>query len=158
MCFKIAVESEYDWYRISSKDSRTAAVWICLYMILVVMLMLNMVLAIIMDVYQEVRTNSGNDMSVWEHLVYIYNKLYYSNEWVQETHLLDQIEECHTTIHISDLRLIFPEMHHFQMEHLMSRCKNKVQRISRVGISKTYTAQIAAAIYLGFEDITSNLQ
>jgi len=157
-CFKIAVESEYDWYSISLKDSRTAAVWIVLYMILVVMLMLNMVLAIIMDVYQEVRTNSGNDMSVYEHLVYIYHKLYYANEWVPECQLLDQIEECHNTIQISDLRLIFPEMHHYQMEHLMLRCKNKVQRISRVGISKTYTAQMAAAIYLGFEDITENLQ
>merc|ERR1712151_662045 len=127
-------------------------------MILVVMLMLNMVLAIIMDAYQLVRTNSGDDMSVYEHLVYIYHRLQKNNEWVPESQLLDQIEECHNTVQISDLRLIFPEMHHFQMEHLMKRCKNKVQRISRVGISKTYTAQMAAAIYLGVQDINQNLQ
>merc|ERR1712241_124291 len=65
-CFKIAMESEYNWDKLSEEDFVTSASWIWTFLLLIVLLMLNMVLAIIMDVYTEVRNAAGNSETVLE--------------------------------------------------------------------------------------------
>jgi len=59
-CFKIAIESEYQWVELSAEDFLTSAIWIWSFILLIVLVMLNMVLAIIMDVYTEVRKSAGD--------------------------------------------------------------------------------------------------
>jgi len=159
VCFKIAIESEYDWETLSdTQEWWTAFTWVVLYLLLVVMLMVNMVLAIIMDVYAEVRVHSGDNMTIFAHLLYIYRKLYFHKQWVPDDQLLDQVSEMPQHITLLEVRQAFPEMHHHQLAYLQTQCQNKASRISRVGLNKTYTSQIVAAILFGLEEVNCNLE
>jgi len=157
LCFKVAIESEYDWATLSAREWWTSFLWVFLYLMLIVMLIVNMVLAIIMDVYAEVRMHSGDSMTVFEHLQYIYRKFYHRHQWVPDDQLLDQVIEMPQHVTLFEVRQAFPEMHHFQLQYLQNQCRNKASRISRVGLNKNYISQIVAAILYGLEEIQLNL-
>merc|ERR1719469_318194 len=57
-CFRIAMESEYDWAELSEEYFWAAAVWAWSFMLLIVLIFLNMVLAIVLDIYNETRETS----------------------------------------------------------------------------------------------------
>ena len=65
-CFRIVFESDYDWEDMSAEFYWAAAMWAWSFLILVVLLMLNLVLAIILDVYSEVRETSFVGEAIWE--------------------------------------------------------------------------------------------
>jgi len=157
VCLKIAVESEYDWEQLSAREWWTAFIWVFLFLVGIVMIIMNMLLAIVMDVYAEVRMHSGDNLTIFGHLLYIYRRVVYRSQWVPDAQLMDQVQEMPQHITLLEIRQAFPEMHYFQLEFLQSQCMNKAAKISRIGVNKTYTAQIAAAILFGLEEVQGNL-
>lgn len=156
-CFNIAMMSQYDWQNYSSQDFTTTAMWCWIYLILVVVLMLNMVVAIIMDVYQEVRTHTGDTMTIWAHILYIYRRLVFRAKWVTDKQLVDKVSQMPQAISLLELSEVFPDMHEYQLMYLCDACMNKAQVISRVGINPTYTTQMVAAIHLSLGEVLKDL-
>merc|ERR1719399_2820725 len=64
-CFLI-VMGDFDWNSLRLEHEITAGIWFWTFMILVFLIMLNMLLAIVMDIYTEVKTSSGSSEPVWE--------------------------------------------------------------------------------------------
>merc|ERR1719454_1240243 len=56
---------DFDYDELTSENTLTAGLWFWLFILLINNIMLNMVMAIIMDVYTEVKGESSNFAPIW---------------------------------------------------------------------------------------------
>merc|ERR1719359_1104221 len=68
LCFLLLMGA-IDWEAISTIGRLEAGIWMWCFFIIVVLLMLNMILAIVMDAYAEVKENAGNAETLVEEAV-----------------------------------------------------------------------------------------
>jgi len=127
-------------------------------MLLVVLIMLNMVLAIIMDVYQEIRKHSGACMTIWEHVVYVCRVIHNRDQWISCEDLLAQVSEMSTAVSVRELLMAFPDIHPCQLDALLAACKVKSQAIRRMGMNHSYNEQMVSAIHLGLNDVLRDIK
>jgi hypothetical protein len=158
-CFKIMMENEYKWTELSADINTyaSALIWVAVYLSIGVVLLLNMVLAIIMDVYQEVRQESGDSMTIIADMIYLYHNARYRKQWVSERAILAALPDMPNYITKKDIKDRFPEMHQFQFEYILRNCRNKANIISRVGIGSAEMAELVAAIHICLEEALSDM-
>mmetsp|Transcript_45881 Transcript_45881/g.98331 ORF Transcript_45881/g.98331 Transcript_45881/m.98331 type:complete len:765 (+) Transcript_45881:153-2447(+) len=156
-CFRISMENEFKWKDLSAVDFFTSLLWVWVFVPLVVLLMLNMVLAIIMDIYQEVRREAGNTMTITKHLQYLYMAISKRQEWVTYDALYEGVSALPATISLLELRQAFPTMPDYQGEYLVSECFNKARYISRCGVDTSVTAGMVAAIHVSLEEMLNDI-
>jgi len=77
-CFLIML-GDFDWEELGWEHPLTAAIWFWSYMVVMMMLMLNMLMAIIMDVYTEVKSEADDFAPVWTQLYDVAKDMY--NVW-----------------------------------------------------------------------------
>eukprot|EP00746_Dinoflagellata_sp_MGD_P167281 gnl/MRDRNA2_/MRDRNA2_97777_c0_seq1.p1 gnl/MRDRNA2_/MRDRNA2_97777_c0~~gnl/MRDRNA2_/MRDRNA2_97777_c0_seq1.p1 ORF type:complete len:988 (+),score=181.49 gnl/MRDRNA2_/MRDRNA2_97777_c0_seq1:73-3036(+) len=70
-CFRLML-GDIDWDTISEVGRMEAGFWMWCFFIIVVLLMLNMLLAIVMDHYCQVKESSGNAETLWQETVQTY--------------------------------------------------------------------------------------
>jgi len=158
-CFKIMMENEFKWTELSADHATyySALMWTWVYLCIGVVLLLNMVLAIIMDVYQEVRQESGDSMTMIADAIYLYRNFWYRKQWITERKILAALNDMPNYITKNDFKEKFPEMHQYQFDYIMSNCRNKANIISRVGIKASETAELVAAIHICLEEALSDM-
>uniref|UniRef100_A0A7S2VKX4 Polycystin cation channel PKD1/PKD2 domain-containing protein n=1 Tax=Zooxanthella nutricula TaxID=1333877 RepID=A0A7S2VKX4_9DINO len=156
-CFKISMESEFRWQELSAQDYMTTASWVFPFMTLVVVLMINMVLAIIMDIYQEVRREAGSTMTITRNLQYIYSYVRFRGTWISTQELVSVIDNMPQTVSVLELRQAFPSMPDYQQSYLVKECNNKEKKITRVGVDASVTEQMVAAIHISLEEILKDV-
>jgi len=157
-CFKISMENEFRWRDLSSVDFFTSLLWVWVFVPLVVLLMLNMVLAIIMDIYQEVRREAGNTMTIAAHIKYLYMAFKYRADWVSHDALYTGVSDSPATLSLLELRQAFPSMPDFQGEYLVAECFNKARYMSRCGVDTSVTAGMVAAIHVSLEEMLNDIK
>jgi hypothetical protein len=157
VCFKIAMESEFDWKTYSEEDFVTAMTWVWLYVLLVVLLMLNMVLAIIMDVYSVIRLSAGNSETVWANIGFLGYRIWMAKKWVKDAVLLERVTNMPRTVSQDELVRAIPELTEYQLHRLMSACIGKAQAVMRMGVHDSYTAQMTAATKIGLDGISRDI-
>jgi hypothetical protein len=135
-CF-ITLMGGFEWYATASESDQGLAsgmpngllvAWFWLYMIFVLMILLNMLLAIILDHYTELVGQIKMDIDVpalWEQAFRYIAHVKKTKAHIPLTHLLTLVQdddaECHTEDNVttSSLQEAFPEMTSDQAEHLM---------------------------------------
>lgn len=157
VCFKIAMESEFDWMTYSEEDFLTAMSWVWLYVLLVVLLMLNMVLAIIMDVYSVIRLRAGNSETVWANIMFLCNRAWMAKKWVKDSVLQERVAHMPRTISQDELIKAIPELSDYQLARLMNHCIAEAQAVMRMGVHASYTAQMTAATKIGLDGISRDI-
>ncbi|CAK0886939.1 unnamed protein product [Prorocentrum cordatum] len=158
-CFKIMMENEYKWMELSADHSSyySALMWTVVYLSIGVVLLLNMVLAIIMDVYQEVRQESGDSMTIIADTIYLYHNARYRKQWISERAILAALPEMPNYITKKDIKDRFPDMHQFQFDYILRNCRNKANIISRVGIGSGEMAEMVGAIHICLEQALADM-
>merc|ERR1711865_133414 len=136
----------------------TTWTWVWTFLLLIVLLMLNMVLAIIMDVYSDVRLQAGNGETVWVNIIFLGRRVFLAREWVNDKTLLERVSEMPRVISIEEIKAAIPELCDYQLDRLLKGCFTKAQAVMRIGIHDSYTAHMAAAIKLGLDEVGHDLQ
>jgi len=157
-CFKIAMESEYQWEKLSEEDFITSASWVWTFVLLIVLLMLNMVLAIIMDVYTEVRNAAGNSETVFGNIRFLMKRLWLWREWISDDKLLEVLAELPRALTGAEFKKAFPGMTDVQYKRLMNTAVSKAQVSMRTGLHNTFLANMTAAIKVGLDQSSVILQ
>jgi hypothetical protein len=122
ICFKMIMEGEYDWNNLSKEHFWTAALWTWSFMLIMVMLMLNMVLAIVMDVYTMMHKRVGQSETVWASLKNLIARAYLWRKWVSTSQVLARLDTMDSFISREDLLTEFPGMTEHQLQRIMSDC------------------------------------
>jgi hypothetical protein len=156
-CLQLMLEGEFDWAMLSAEDFWFALTWAWIYMVLMVLIMLNICLAIIMDVYAEVNRQQGETMTLWGHCGYLVNRAIYFKHWVPDMEIWERVSEMPQCLVIDELREAFPLMPKAQVDFLVNASGNAVRIIQREGIDVTYTVQMLAAIHISLEEVSKDL-
>lgn len=155
-CFKIAMTSEFNWEDLSSEDWLTACLWIWTYIIVVVWLLLNMILAIIMDVYTEINSKAGTE-TVWQTMWTLWERVRHCRTWVNFNELLDTLDQMEDYVTREMILEQFPEMPDQQLARLLSACDSEARQSSKSSMSVLDTVQMIAAIKLGLDKVAKNV-
>jgi len=147
-CFRIVVENEFEWERLSEEHFYTTAIWVWSFLLLVVLVMLNIVIAIILDVYNEVRQRIDSADSIFLSLLQMGQRAWNSRRWVRDGELDSILSEMDgsATITKSDLREMLPEMTETQSEILFSACRNQMAFQLRQEMKRAAFLRISSSI------------
>jgi hypothetical protein len=80
-CFLIML-GDFDYGALAEEHLITAAIWFLSYMVLVSLIMLNMLLAIIMDIYSEVKADAEEQDPIWTQANQMARDFWAKREWV----------------------------------------------------------------------------
>merc|ERR1712172_467659 len=72
-CFRIML-GDIEWEELSAIGRTEAGIWLWLFIIVVVLLMLNMIIATIMDHYEEAKADAGNAETLLEEAVQMFTR------------------------------------------------------------------------------------
>jgi len=151
-CFKIAMEAEFDWQTLSEEDFWTTASWIWMFIMLIVLVMLNMVLAIIMDVYTEVRNAAGSSETVLESIVQMCRSLPEWRQRVSPNEVLQTLASLPDVMSRQELQNAFPTMAPTQFAWLVSAARGKAQLQLQSETERCFSPRVLAAMKLGLDD------
>jgi hypothetical protein len=158
-CFKLAMEFEFDWWTLSEEDFWTTATWVWAYVILVVLLMLNMVLAIIMDVYGVIRLQAGDNETLVGSVYFLVKRVILYRNWVKDEELMEVVNDLPRIVSVDELRQFLPEaMSDFQFDRLVGQCNKKAQCVMRRGVHDSYSAQMTAATKIALDGIAADIK
>merc|ERR1719162_99968 len=65
---------DFDWEELLEAGRFFAGVWFLTFVVIIVMLMLNMLLAIVMDAYSEQKARLGEAETLWEELIQVFRR------------------------------------------------------------------------------------
>eukprot|EP00747_Dinoflagellata_sp_TGD_P052451 gnl/TRDRNA2_/TRDRNA2_147911_c0_seq1.p1 gnl/TRDRNA2_/TRDRNA2_147911_c0~~gnl/TRDRNA2_/TRDRNA2_147911_c0_seq1.p1 ORF type:complete len:528 (+),score=126.76 gnl/TRDRNA2_/TRDRNA2_147911_c0_seq1:203-1585(+) len=91
-CFDILLGA-FDFDALSEEHPATAFMWFCTFIIVITMLMLNMTLAIIMDVYAEAKASAAASDPIWTQVAAMYQAFLKRAEMVRTQDFIDAAEE-----------------------------------------------------------------
>jgi len=144
-CF-IVLMGDFGWYELQAQSDvgpasgipyALLAIWFWLYMVFVLMIMLNMLLAIILDHYTELVNQIKLDVdvpSLWQQTYRYYEQAKTTKDHIPLPHLVHLLEDDDTPCHeeqvvaIPSLRRAFPEMSPDQATHLMDWLKAEAKK------------------------------
>eukprot|EP00746_Dinoflagellata_sp_MGD_P130948 gnl/MRDRNA2_/MRDRNA2_64774_c0_seq1.p1 gnl/MRDRNA2_/MRDRNA2_64774_c0~~gnl/MRDRNA2_/MRDRNA2_64774_c0_seq1.p1 ORF type:complete len:1261 (-),score=218.08 gnl/MRDRNA2_/MRDRNA2_64774_c0_seq1:40-3822(-) len=141
-CFAI-VCGDFDgaWQEVAAEHPTTALLWFWSFIILIFFVMLNMVLAIVLDIYTEVRTNAINGDPLWVQIAKIFSSIkdggFKSLVTFQEIEheCMERIEELPDAIMNDDVLGMCPIMQKSHLEDIMEQCIRLEARQSSRGLS-----------------------
>jgi len=119
ICVKLLMEGEYDWVLLSEEFWWTSVLWTWSFMTLMVLLMLNMVLGIVLDVYTTLRRRSGQVETVLETVRKAWQRIRYSRQWMPNSVLFARVEELGAQFTREELLEKVPDMYDTQFESLV---------------------------------------
>lgn len=156
-CFKIALEGEFDWAALSQEDFWLSMGWVFLYIVLIVLVLMNTVLAIIVDVYSVVRRDAGEVETVYENVLFYVKRVSHAKEWVPDRQLLEHVCDLPETFTVRELRKAVPELGETQLDLLVNGCHTKAAALVAGSIDSMHSTQFAAAMMLASEDTSREL-
>lgn len=147
-CLRIVFENEYDWDSLSREHYVTTAIWVWSLLLLVVLLMLNMVLAIILDMYNDVRQHSSKSEALWETLYNYGLRFRLSKNWVRYNLLEATLEHDIKSDMVSreDLLVVYPDMPEQQLDLLFKQCTIDMEKIVADSLNKSSCLGISGSI------------
>lgn len=157
ICFMMAMENEYDWPTLSEEHWTTAALWIWSFMLLICVLMLNMILAIMMDAYAVRREASGKSETVLQSFYQLFQRFINRKRWISNAELVLQVQEMGSTITREELYKNFPGMCDAQANSLLNACRYRTEVETAQMMKVKPTMKMAMATKLIIDKISESI-
>eukprot|EP00928_Gymnodinium_smaydae_P019284 TRINITY_DN17388_c0_g2_i1.p1 TRINITY_DN17388_c0_g2~~TRINITY_DN17388_c0_g2_i1.p1 ORF type:complete len:792 (+),score=191.15 TRINITY_DN17388_c0_g2_i1:111-2486(+) len=156
-CFKIMIENEFDWQRLSEEDFWTALTWTWSFLLLVCMIMLNMILAIVMDIYSEVRLSSHDSETLWGTVVFqmkrMYLRIVHGKHFMSASEILGRMEEFNSVLTVQEFDQTFPDMIPMQRERILKGARDKAMTEIKMVKRSTFSSDTVAAAKLAADKV-----
>jgi hypothetical protein len=161
MCFRILL-GDFDWGEMSKEHPVTAFLWFFLNMILMNLLMLNMLMAIIMDTYSEVKADASSSKVLWEQLFdlvvdgisYMQGKLATSNKLLEALDRTDAEELDEAEL----IEAVGPALSRGQAEHLIAATKQREDDEANKGVTISQAMKMIGWVRLAVQKIGWQLE
>lgn len=124
-CFAL-ICGDVNWAELAEKHQITAATWFFSFMVLLYLIMMNMLLAIVMDVYFEVRSGSVDGDPVWEQAASLVRCMISkvcgrtsAKPTIQYDDLLKDLEKLEENVTQQSLKKAIPQISYMQSEQII---------------------------------------
>lgn len=154
--FRIAMESEYEWGELSEQYFWAAAVWAWTFMLLIVLLFLNMVVAIILDIYNETRETSFPGEAIWETISTAFLRTKKFRTWIKDRDLEFFLENefgSKAMVTRQDLEERFETMPEKQKDLFFKACRTEMKWDSAKDLHKKTMLRLTGIITDALEDV-----
>jgi len=153
-CFLIMLGS-FEYEDLASEHPVSAAVWFWSYVVLVALCMLNMALAIIMDIYTEVKADADETDELWTQTAKVFRSIVSARDRVKLRDLSEQIEADprHLWLDEDSLMDIVPSLGHAQAAELIGRAERREERLHDKGVSISDAMKMVGWIKLAVQKI-----
>mmetsp|Transcript_119286 Transcript_119286/g.216847 ORF Transcript_119286/g.216847 Transcript_119286/m.216847 type:complete len:852 (-) Transcript_119286:48-2603(-) len=157
--FRVLYENEYPWEDLSAEHFVTAAIWVWSFLLFVVLVMLNLVLAIILDTYNEVRQKTDAADTIFLFVEILFKRLFLSRSWVHDKDLEGLISEMDlkTTITKGDILETVPWMTTTQRDMLFRSCRNEMSWQAKSDLHKRNLLKLSASVKLSIDEINKTM-
>lgn len=135
-CAQIAL-GDFDYDELAAEHPGMAAVWFWSYTVLVTINMLNMLLAIIMDWYSEVKAKAEGDDAIWVQSGKVVVGAWKKREWLKGAWVVEEISKLDDAITHIDKELLMhtmPDMTDAQATALIHDAETFESRMEEQGI------------------------
>lgn len=157
-CFKMLFEGEYDWPRLSERHYWTAALWTWSFMLVLMMLMLNMVLAIVLDVYSEMRRRAGHSESLLATLQRSFDRIRYHKQWVSNHDIALALQGAPRFLTFSEMQGSIPDMCDAQSYALLAACQQQAQSDTTARMTWTESMKMMMAIHFDLDELNAGVE
>lgn len=158
ICFRMASEGEYEWDELSTEDYWTACLWTWTFMLLIVLLMLNMVLAIVLDVYTEMRNSAGQSETVFITLLNLWRRVCMWRCWIPNKDIETKVISMdHRLLSREELLELFPGMCDQQLHTLILACRHQTEVESAKDNALKESMKMTMAIKLAIDRINEEI-
>jgi hypothetical protein len=152
--FRMLYESEYRWQTLSEEHFATAAIYVWTYLIFVVFVMLNLVLAMILDTYNEVRMNTDSADTIFVFLELTMKRLLFHKRWVTNSKLqgiLTEMDE-ETIVTQNDLLSFVPRMTRVQQDVIFQATKKETFWKANADLTRPNVFKLAASVKMQVDE------
>lgn len=128
-CTYILFSREYEWTRFTAEGVFAGQIWVWSFLVVVVLVLVNVILAMIFGTYNEVRNEVNDQDTVLKTLQGILAKLRQSSNWVPNVQLMRLADGGDETLCVSKLKENFPNIPHAQVKHLFVDAKQRLELV-----------------------------
>jgi len=160
-CFLMML-GDFDWEELGWEHPLTAAIWFWSYMVVMNLLLLNMLMAIIMDVYTEVKSEADEFQPVWTQLWEASKDMYniYRGHLVSNSEMLQVInempeEEVDATVL---MRRAGPGLSQDQAEALIEATKDALDSKLNAGVTMSDAMRMIGWVKIAVQKIGWKLE
>lgn len=161
ICMRIAFENEFEWLELSEEFFSTAALWIWSYLLFVVLIMMNMVLAIVLDIYNEVRQSTDVGNTIVKFFEEVAMGLWHRREYVADHEIEclygDGVDES-TTLHEQDFIEALPHMGQTQRGIVLKACEEEMTWQAKRSLANTNFLKLGASLKLSVDEAADEIQ
>jgi hypothetical protein len=160
-CFR-AMMGDFDWDELSRQHRGSAFFWFCSYMVLVYLIMLNMLLAIVMDVYTGVKAKMSSKESdavwtqTWIMMKGFYMKMTNRDKTVSDERILEKLQGVVKIVPALDkkgLLELIPNLQPDQAQDLLNLAEHFVEEENEQMVSMSNALKIMGAIKITVDKI-----
>jgi len=158
-CLQIVFQRQYDYDRMTEENMASAALWIVTFVLMLVLVMVNLMLAMIFDNYGIVRDQVSKGETVAVFLKRLVLQLRLQSAWVSNTDLLVKLVQIPAadTPSLATVRRQFPEISQQQLDLLFDLASQKqTQMIS--GSNKHSLPEYVAGLLLALRDVRDGVK
>lgn len=157
-CLRIVFAREFEYTRITQENMVTASFWIITFVLMLVLVMVNMVLAMIFDNYGEVRENVFKNETLLAFLSRLITQLQMQSSWVSNTDLLKRLAALPAgqTCTLRHLSRKFPDVCNVQLQLIFENASQR-QTIAHLTSSGSHIPEYIAGALIALRDIREGL-
>ncbi|CAK0862971.1 unnamed protein product [Prorocentrum cordatum] len=156
--FQIVGQREYQWDDlIAGHNSIIVMIWLWSLFLVVILVVLNLVLAMVFDSYNEVRTSVTDKDTIWHTGLRLFYQLQSLSTWTTHQEIRGRLynwskEHKEDKVDMYKLRAICPKMPSAQLDLLFEDCQNRIKSTVERG-RKNMLSEAIASILLGTEEL-----
>ncbi|CAE7350451.1 pkd2 [Symbiodinium natans] len=158
--FRMAQEGEFDWESMQEENYWSSAIWVWSFVVFVNMLLINLLIAIILDTYKEVQRKQDSKEAVWNTLYQFWNRLISMRKWVNEQAIVRKCSEpFHPDLLEPDyLKECFPNMPEYQLGLLFSDTAKQMEIQSDKDINTEKLVKMAGSLMMSVGGVNKSLK
>jgi hypothetical protein len=159
-CFLVMI-GDFDFAELSAEHPLTAVIWFWSYMILVSLIMLNMLLAIIMDLYTEVKAEAMESDPLWTQGRKMIVDAWSHRDWIKLKQIEEKVRELPAKITSLDKDLLMellPEMIEQQAMALIEETVATEQNEESKGIAMSDAMKMVGWIKIAVQKIARRIE
>jgi len=156
-CTQVLLQRQYDETELTEEDALTATLWIWTFLLFLVIVIVNIVLAMIFDSYTEVQSSITAQDTIWNTTVNLCRHLKSMSSWISSHDLeraLNKISE--ETVTASEFCGVCPNITDAQLQHLFQTAKLRLVT-SVLRLQKNTLTEALASILLDVENLRSGI-
>jgi len=158
-CMQIVLQRQYDNATIQEVDYYTSLLWIAAFVIIVVLVVVNIVLAMIFDNYGEVVNHITARDTIWHTFRRQWNHFRNYSIWVSNSNIVRALQKCAPNELITKTRLqqLIPTISNEQIDELFDTVKLRLVT-SVVKTKKNIVPEALAAILISVEELRQGVR